>query len=255
MSYDPQRSIDVAKSFLGYHEGANNYNQFSPWQGLAPNNPWCASFVSYCAVAGGLEFPDYCTFGTRGDSYCPTFKTDAERWGLWRERYWHPTAGDFVLYDWQNDGVLDHIEMVLNDDGTNLVTIGGNVGNAVAYRTRNRANVGGFIALSESGQLVVKPKVASMFSPYKQLAARLRNPGGGGQVAGWWEAYDNGLVDFLGDDGSVVHGGMCSPSDVGNFAAHGEQVASLVLRPYGAGKHGYTIIAQDGNTYVPSGQH
>lgn len=249
MSYDPQVEIETAKSFLGYHEGANNYNQFSAWQGLNPNNPWCASFTSYCAVAAGLAFPPFCTFGTKGDAYCPTFKTDAQRWGTWRERYWHSAPGDFVLYDWGNDGVLDHIEIVLNDDGTNLVTIGGNVSNAVAYRARSRANVGGFIALSESGQVVVKPKVEPMLNLH--LAARLHNPDGG-----WWEAYDNGLVDYLAPDGTITHGGMNSPADVANFAAHGEHVADLVPRTYGSPpKHGYTIIATDGNHYVPSGQH
>lgn len=100
------------------------------------------------------------------------------------------------------------------------------------------------------------PKVVPMFNPTLVLAARLRNPGGQGHVGGWWEGYDNGLVDFLGDDGSIVHGGMSSPNDVKNFAAHGEHLSRLEPRMFGSPpQHGYTIIATDGNAYVPEAQH
>jgi hypothetical protein len=250
VSYDPSREIEIAKEFLGYHEGAANYNQFSAWQGLDPHNPWCASFTCYCAVGAGLLFPTYCTFGIKGEAYVPTMKQNAQRWGTWRERYWHSHPGDFVVYDWQNDGVLDHIEIVLADDGTNLVTIGGNVSDAVSYRTRSRANVGGFVALSESGQMYVPPKVMPMFSPPLFLVARLRNPDGG-----WWECYDNGTVDYLPDNSTVVtHGGMISPSDKAAFA--GRHAAQLLPRKYGPGgkKNGFKIVAQSGEVYVPSGQ-
>jgi hypothetical protein len=88
-----------------------------------------------------------------------------------------------------------------------------------------------------------------------QLRARLRNPGGQGHVGGWWEGYDNGLVDFLGDDGTIAHGGMNSVYDLKNFAEHGEVLARLEPRMYGhPPKHGYTIIAEDGNRYVPEAQ-
>lgn len=98
-------------------------------------------------------------------------------------------------------------------------------------------------------------KVHPMFDPPLQVRARLRNPGVPGvQAAGWWEAYDDGLVDHLGDDGSLTHGGMSSPADAQAFK--GRHVAALLPRTYGKPPvHGYTIVATSAETYVPTAQH
>lgn len=94
-----------------------------------------------------------------------------------------------------------------------------------------------------------KPKVEPQFMPALQLAARLHSPDGG-----WWEAYTNGLVDYLDPKGQIVHGGMTSPADQRAFA--GRQIAQLLPRSYGSPKrHGYTIVATSGEKYVPSAQH
>jgi hypothetical protein len=99
------------------------------------------------------------------------------------------------------------------------------------------------------------PKVPPMFNPNKQLAARLRNPGvPGQQIGGWWDGFDNGLVDFLGDDGSEVHGGMNSPNDLKAFAGHGEHLAHINLRKRSNGLWGYSITAQSGSSYIPEAQ-
>lgn len=90
------------------------------------------------------------------------------------------------------------------------------------------------------------PKVPPMLNLH--LAARLHNPDGG-----WWEAYDNGQVDYLAPDGTIVAGGMTSPADAAAFA--GRHVAQLLPRLYGLGKHGFTIVATSGETYVPLAQH
>ena len=37
--------IGVAKTQLGYTEGANNATKYGTWYGL-PNQPWCAMFIS-----------------------------------------------------------------------------------------------------------------------------------------------------------------------------------------------------------------
>jgi len=91
----------------------------------------------------------------------------------------------------------------------------------------------------------------------EQLRAILRNPGKPGvHAGGWWLGYDNGLVDFLIDGGiePPVRGGMISPDDVKNFAAHGEHLARLELRTRADGSPGFRIIATDGNTYIPQNE-
>src|SRR5690242_1621275 len=99
MTYNADGSVAVAKSFLGYHEGANNYNMFSAWQGLNPYNPWCASFTCYCAYeGGGYRFPDNSTFGEKGEAYTPTMRDRAVQEGIWRDKWWRAQPGDFVEY-------------------------------------------------------------------------------------------------------------------------------------------------------------
>ena len=45
--------IGVAKTQLGYTEGANNATKYGTWYGL-PNQPWCAMFISWCARQAGI---------------------------------------------------------------------------------------------------------------------------------------------------------------------------------------------------------
>lgn len=251
MSYSPVAAIEWASKLIGFHEGPNNSNPFSVWQGIDNNNPWCASFACEAVVeAGGYRFPANSTFGVKGEAYVPTLAERAKQEGLWRDRSYHGRAGDLVMYDWQGDGVLDHVEIVLTDDGTTLHTIGGNTGDAVAARTRNKNSVGSFYALSESAQVELPPKVMPMFSPALEVVAALANPDGGA-----WMARQDGTVVFVNNAGTAVEGGMVSPADRQHFA--GRKVAKLVARPYGPGGrlHGYTIVAQSGEKYVPEAQH
>ena len=46
--------IGVAKTQLGYTEGANNATKYGTWYGL-PNQPWCAMFISWCARQAGIS--------------------------------------------------------------------------------------------------------------------------------------------------------------------------------------------------------
>lgn len=169
MTYDPQASVALAKTRVGYHEGVNNYNPFSSWQGLNPYNPWCASFTCWAAVeGGGYRFPTNNTFGYKGEAYVPTMKQRAQEEGLWRPRSWRARPGDFVLFDWGNDGLLDHVEEVIYDDGIMILDVGGNTGNMCAFRTRDRGSVAGFYALSDSPQ--AKPVIdAQVLAVLKKL--------------------------------------------------------------------------------------
>lgn len=250
MGYNAIAALAWAAERIGFHEGPDNSNPFSVWQGLDNNNPWCASFVSEAVCeGGGYRFPPNSTFGWKGEAYVPTMKQRAEQEGLWRDRSYIGRAGDLVCYDWQGDGELDHVELVVADDGTTLRTIGGNTGDAVQGRSRNKNNVGGFYALSHSSQVELPPKVKPMFSPALEVVAALANPDGGA-----WMARGDGSVVFINNAGTTIEGGMISNADRQHFA--GRKVARLEPRAYGPGGrlHGYTIVAQSGEKYVPQGQ-
>ena len=42
-----------------------------------------------------------------------------------------PTAGSIIFFDWDHDGVSDHVGIVESCDGTTVYTVEGNSGDAV----------------------------------------------------------------------------------------------------------------------------
>jgi CHAP domain len=101
-------ALSKARSYLGYVESppGTNGNMFGAWYGMN-YEPWCAMFVAYCFehVAGGS--PSFVK-GSRY-SYVPYMVSDAlaGRNGLTTTT--KPIPGDLVAYDWQRDGVYDHV--------------------------------------------------------------------------------------------------------------------------------------------------
>lgn len=145
MTFNPAAMIAEARSHVGFHEGPNNENPFSRWQYGDTFEPWCDSFVSYCAFQAGYRFPDYYTFGEKGDNNVGFTHQHAIRQGTWRSSSTIARPCWLVILSF---GVPDqHIEIVLQDGGGAIQTIGGNTGDSVAYRTRQRQNVVGFVAL------------------------------------------------------------------------------------------------------------
>lgn len=259
MSYRPELAVLGAESDVGYREGYNNYNQYSLWQYGDPHNPWCLSATCYWSVVdGGFQYWPECTFGVKGESYTPTYRLRALGRGVWRNRWWRAQPGDDVLFDWGNNGLIDHVEKVVADDGTTIITIGGNTSNGVYYRRRDRYYVAGFVALYEAGQIAAPPppapKVRPMFDPSLPLRAVLENPDGG-----IWLGFEHGRVDFYPKNYPTsprVIGGMRTSHD---RAAFGDRtLARLRHRKYrtsdGVLKQGYVIEASDGATYIPETQ-
>ena len=89
------------------------------------------------------QFPDnFC--------YCPSIWAKAKQLGIAKLT---GQPGDLVMFDWQKDGVCDHIGMVIcnNNNGT-YTTIEGNTsnvsngnGNCVQIRTRETSCIKGFV--------------------------------------------------------------------------------------------------------------
>ena len=137
--------LRVAESSVGYVEGANNHSKFGEWYNL-DHNPWCAMFVSYCAWRAGLEF-HY--------SYCPSVVADAKakRNGL---SVCRSQRGAAVLFDWQGDGVADHIGLVTRG-GTRPATIEGNTspsdfsnGGMVMRRVREPSQIQCYVKIGKA---------------------------------------------------------------------------------------------------------
>lgn len=144
-----------AKAKLGVTEkpAGSNRVEFSDWYGLV--GPWCAMFVSWCYVqAKSKSFVK----GQRY-AYVPYILADAMSNKNNLSVTGAPEQGDLVLFDWNKDGVPDHIGLfdkwVSKSVGT-FNTVEGNTavnndsnGGEVMARVRNKSQVRAFIRVSK----------------------------------------------------------------------------------------------------------
>jgi hypothetical protein len=122
---DPRGKIlDIAQGEVGTLEATNNNDgdvaKYPGYFGRGPES-YCANFVSYVLSNAGVP-ADY--FNTE------TMKRAFVDEGKWKGMD-NPQPGDVVWFDWDRDGVTDHVGIVksVNDDGS-IHTIEGNTGNS-----------------------------------------------------------------------------------------------------------------------------
>ena len=122
--------IGVAKKEIGTIEGPkDNETKYGKWTG-ANFLPWCQSFVSWCAFTAGLDAKKYPkSAATLAAS--DWFKKN-ERWSDSRND--DPQAGDWIYFDFPDDGVnrISHVGLCIknNSDGTIQVIEGNTSGTA-----------------------------------------------------------------------------------------------------------------------------
>lgn len=159
-SENRKRIVNVAKSYIGTVGGSSNhsdilhfFNSVKP-QGYTAhkNDPWCAEFVSACAIQ---------TFGKKDaiayfplSASCPRIVVEAKAKSIFVERdSYTPKKGDWILYDWDDTGKgdnknsPDHVGMVEKVKDGVITVIEGNKHDKVARRTIkvNGANIRGFV--------------------------------------------------------------------------------------------------------------
>lgn len=98
-----QKLLKIEAEQIGYKEDppGSNHTKFGVWYGFN-GVPWCAIFQSWSAAQAGLTFRY---------AYVPYVVADA-RAGKNGLTLVHPAqvqAGDLVCYDWDRNGVADHI--------------------------------------------------------------------------------------------------------------------------------------------------
>lgn len=123
-----------------------NYNRITPLprnHKANQNDSWCAIFANGGAwVLGYRNFPWECS--------CANIRKKAKDMGIWNEGWTcTPKLGQWVIYDWKNDGKMDHIGTVCWIAGNKIFVVEGNYDNAVKIRvlTVGDTNVEGFVDL------------------------------------------------------------------------------------------------------------
>ncbi len=113
-----QAIVEVALTQVG-NEGGEPYWS---WYGYSGRVAWCAIYVSWCA--------DQCGFLDAG--VIPRFEgVDAGvSWfrslGQWQDRYYEPSPGDIIFFDWEPDNDCDHVGIVEKCENGIVYTIEGN---------------------------------------------------------------------------------------------------------------------------------
>jgi hypothetical protein len=122
--------IEVAKKEIGTIEGPkDNETKYGKWTRMN-FQPWCQSFVSWCAFTSGLnpkKYPKSASTIAASD----WFKKN-DRWADARND--DPTPGDWIYFDFPEDGVnrISHVGICVknNGDGTIQVIEGNTSGTA-----------------------------------------------------------------------------------------------------------------------------
>ena len=141
-----EKVVSIAKGWLGCKESDGShkkiidvYNAHKPLAvgyKVKYTDAWCSTFASAVAIKAGLTdiIPTECGC----DRHIDLFK----KLGSWQENdAYKPSAGDYIFYDWDDDGVGDnknyasHVGIVVSVSGSTFKVIEGNMSNAVGYRT------------------------------------------------------------------------------------------------------------------------
>ena len=128
------RLVEIALAEVGTIEGPkDNETKYGKWTG-ANFLPWCQSFVSWCAFQSGVvKFPKSASTVAASDQ----FKKE-KRWSDARND--DPTPGDWIYFDFPDDGVnrISHVGICIknNGDGT-IQTIEGNTAGSAKGDQRN----------------------------------------------------------------------------------------------------------------------
>lgn len=110
------RLIEVALAEVGYIEGPKDnetkYGKFTK----ADFQPWCGSFVMWCANEAGVKIPN--------TVYTPGGAAAFKKAGAWIDGdVADPEPGDIAYFDFPSDGVdrISHVGIVVEDNGDGTV--------------------------------------------------------------------------------------------------------------------------------------
>lgn len=110
--------VSVAMAQVGNEGG----EKFWSWYGFSQREEWCACFVSWCADQCGLiesgAVPKFAS--------CPAGVEWFRSNGKWKDNSYNPAAGMIIFFDWNGDGVSDHVGIVEKCENGRVYTVEGN---------------------------------------------------------------------------------------------------------------------------------
>lgn len=130
--------VEMALTQVG-NEGGEPYWS---WWGYSDRVAWCAIFVSWCADQCGYLDASVLPKMEGVRPYVEWFKDR----GQWQERDYEPSPGDIIFFDWEGDGLADHVGIVEKVENNLIFTVEGNTGDVCAerYYTFDSAQIYGY---------------------------------------------------------------------------------------------------------------
>lgn len=175
--------VEVAKTQLGYKESSRNfiidelgrrmgYTRYGAWYG-ADYGEWCAMFVSFCANYAKIPAAIIPRAALVQDVIAR-----AKGQGAYEGRGYAPQTGDLVFFDWERDGVVDHMGIVESADALEMTTIEGNSANEVRLRryTLGDPAIIGYVNLTRilvAAGVLDESELAGMGEPVPEQEAAL----------------------------------------------------------------------------------
>ncbi len=149
---DLQAAVDWARQYDDYSQ-SEIQQIFADLGYQFDYNAWCADFVRMALgeAIGDENLPEWYQ-NCPNKAYCPTIQQYGEGHQISAEE---AKPGDIVLYDWDGDGVADHVGLFVdNGDGSSTITaIEGNTsgeggGSCVEEKSRDRGSILGIYSMS-----------------------------------------------------------------------------------------------------------
>jgi len=119
--------IEIADTQIGNIGGETYWR----WYGFSERDEWCAMFVSWVAYqCGYIDAGIIPKFAS-----CKVGIGWFQDRGQWREPGYVPAPGDLIFFDWEPDGIADHVGIVENVADGVVNTIEGNSSDSVRRRS------------------------------------------------------------------------------------------------------------------------
>lgn len=117
-----KKILSVAAMQIGNSGGQPYWS----WYGFGSRVEWCACFVSWCANECGYIDAGIIPKFASCDVGMNWFKNHS----LWQTNTYTPREGDIIFFDWDSDGLANHVGIVEKVKDGKLHTIEGNSGDA-----------------------------------------------------------------------------------------------------------------------------
>lgn len=155
MSNTASSVLNIARGEIGYyrHDDPKQGTKYGRWYAEDHGSYYGTNGVPFCAMFASWVF-DRAGAKCAGlpEAYVPYIKSKAKKKGAVLSNKRNAKPGDLVIFDWNDDGSLNHVGIVEKNKGSYLQTIEGNSpAGYVSRRTRSWGTVDCIVRPSYGG--------------------------------------------------------------------------------------------------------